>query len=95
MTLTIFYEYGEPRYKGEIKTIILIFSVTKSQNSNKEEKNSITAKAYSEIASCYEFLAAVTFNNESPLLTRFGLTSGLFASFFARAKLMLKTPPVM
>ena len=29
-------------YKGEIKTIILIFSVPKSQNSNEEEKNSIT-----------------------------------------------------
>ena len=69
MRLTIFYEYGEPRYKGEIKTIILTFSVTKSQNSNKEEKNSITAKAYPKIASCYEFLATVTFNNESPLLT--------------------------
>ena len=31
-------------YKGEIKTIIFIFSVQKSQNSNEEEKNSITAK---------------------------------------------------
>ena len=29
----------------EIKTIILTFSVPKSQNSNKEQKNSITAKA--------------------------------------------------
>ena len=69
MRLTIFYEYGEPPFIGEIKKIILIFSVTKSQNSNKEEKNSITAKAYPKIASCYEFLATVTFNNESPLLT--------------------------
>ena len=32
--------------KGEIKTIILLLSVPKSQNSNEEEKNSITAKAY-------------------------------------------------
>ena len=32
--------------KGVIKTIILLFSVLKSQNSNEEEKNSITAKAY-------------------------------------------------
>ena len=31
-------------YKGEIKIIILIFSVPKSQNSNEEEKNSVTAK---------------------------------------------------
>ena len=31
--------------KGVIKTIILLFSVPKSQNSNEEEKNSITAKA--------------------------------------------------
>ena len=30
-------------YKGEIKTIILIFSVPKSQNSNEEKDNSITA----------------------------------------------------
>ena len=29
----------------EIKTIILTFSVPKSQNSNKEQKNSVTAKA--------------------------------------------------
>ena len=28
--------------KGVIKTIILLFSVPKSQNSNEEEKNSIT-----------------------------------------------------
>ena len=34
-------------YKGEIKTIILIISaVPKSQNSNEEEENSITAKVY-------------------------------------------------
>ena len=32
--------------KGVIMTIILLFSVPKSQNSNEEEKNSITAKAY-------------------------------------------------
>ena len=31
-------------YKGEIKTIIFIFFVPKSQNSNEEGKNSITAK---------------------------------------------------
>ena len=55
--------------KGEIKTIILIFSVPKSQNPNEEEKNSITAKAYLKIASCCGFLATVTFNNESPFLT--------------------------
>ena len=29
-------------YKGEIKKVILIFSVRKSQNCNKEEENSIT-----------------------------------------------------
>ena len=34
----------------EIKTIILTFSVPKSQNSNKEQKNSITAKANLEKA---------------------------------------------
>ena len=41
------YETRIETYKGEIKKIILIFSVPKSQNSNtcKEEKNSITAKA--------------------------------------------------
>ena len=33
-------------YKGVIKTIIFIFSVPESQNSNEEEKNSITEKAY-------------------------------------------------
>ena len=55
--------------KGVIKTIILLFSVPKSQNSNEEEKNSITAKAYLKIASCCGFLATVAFNNESPLLT--------------------------
>ena len=33
-------------YKGEIKTIILIISVPKSQNSNEEAENSITAKVY-------------------------------------------------
>ena len=50
--------------------MILIFSVPKSQNSNEEEKTSITAKAYLKIiASCCGFLATVTFNNESPLLT--------------------------
>ena len=32
--------------KGEIKKIILIFSVRKSQNSNKEEKNFITLPRY-------------------------------------------------
>ena len=36
-------------YKGEIKTIIFIFSVQKGQNSNEEEKNSRTAK---EPAAC-------------------------------------------
>ena len=35
------YETRILSYKGEIKTIILIFSVPKSQNSNEEEKNSI------------------------------------------------------
>ena len=49
--------------KGETKTIILIFSVPKSQNPNEEDKNSITAKAYLKIASCCGFLATVTFNN--------------------------------
>ena len=33
------YETRVLSYKGEIKTIILIFSVPKSQNSNEEEKN--------------------------------------------------------
>ena len=33
-------------YKGEIKTIILIICVPKSQNSNEEEENSVTAKMY-------------------------------------------------
>ena len=36
----------KPGCKVVIKTIILLFSVPKSQNSNEEEKNSITAKAY-------------------------------------------------
>jgi len=31
---------------NEKKTILLIFSVPKSQNSNGEEKNSITTEAY-------------------------------------------------
>ena len=48
---------------------MLIFSVPKSQNSNEEEKNSITAKAYLKIALCCGFLATATSNNESPLLT--------------------------
>ena len=38
------YETRIKSYKGEIKTVILIFSVPKSQNSYEEEKNSITAK---------------------------------------------------
>ena len=33
------YETRIESYKGEIKTIILTFSVPKSQNSNEEEKN--------------------------------------------------------
>ena len=33
-------------YIGKLKTIVLTFSVPKSQNSNEEEKNSITDKAY-------------------------------------------------
>ena len=33
-------------YKGEIRGIILIFFVPRSQNSNEEEKNSITVKVY-------------------------------------------------
>ena len=41
-----FYETRIESYKREIKTIVLIFSVPKSQNSNGEEKNYITAKAY-------------------------------------------------
>ena len=40
------YETRILSYKGKIKTIILIFSVPKSQNSNEEKKDSITAKAY-------------------------------------------------
>ena len=36
----------ETRYKGDIMSIILIFAVSKSANSNEEEKNSTTAKAY-------------------------------------------------
>ena len=56
-----YYETGIQSHKGEIKTIILIFSVPKSQNSNEEEKNSITAKAYLKIASFCGFLATVTF----------------------------------
>ena len=36
------YETRISSYKGEIKKIMLISSVWKSQNSNKEEKNSIT-----------------------------------------------------
>ena len=38
----------KPGYKviKEKQTIILVLSAPKSQNSNKEEKNSITAKAY-------------------------------------------------
>ena len=63
------YETRIYSYKGEIKTIIFIFSVPKSQNSNEVEKNSITEKAYFKIASRCEFFATVTFNNESPLLT--------------------------
>ena len=51
-----------------MKTIFLIFSVAKGQNSNEEEKISITAKAYLKLASC-GFLATVTFNNESPFHT--------------------------
>ena len=35
------YETRISSYKGEIKTIILIFSVPKTQNFNEEEKNSI------------------------------------------------------
>ena len=36
------YETRIQSYKGEIKTIILIFSVPKSQNSNEEEKNHVS-----------------------------------------------------
>ena len=35
-----------------MRTIILIFSVEKSQNSNKEDKNSTKAKAYLEKPFC-------------------------------------------
>ena len=36
------YETRISSYKGEIKTIILIYSVPNSQNSNEEEKNYVS-----------------------------------------------------
>ena len=36
-------------YEGEIKTIILIFSVPKSQNSNEEEKNHVSNRGDTNI----------------------------------------------
>ena len=43
------YETRILSYKGKIKTIILIFSVPKSQNSNEEEKNSMATPISSHV----------------------------------------------